>query len=214
MTAAALPAEAPDPADALARAELAAPSGPGAGWRPEHGDPLADGLLAGYADAPRQHRLAAFQRDPAAALTGWRVAALIRAFGADATLTPAGLILPRGFATLPPFLAAEARRQRGALAAWLAIEADTAAPPELLRDARPPTGAAEALREHRDWCAACGPPPEDAVARWWAAPGSRDWRCEVCVPPPDDDRVVTALGRDGGPAPDAPRAAPGAPHAR
>ena len=37
-----------DPADALARLELAAPSGSGAGYRPGDPDPLAEGLLMGY----------------------------------------------------------------------------------------------------------------------------------------------------------------------
>lgn len=210
-----LPAD-DDPADALARQELAAPSGPAARWRPELGDPLAEGLLAGAADAPRQRRLAAFAADPGAHVTGWRLATLIRAVGADVALAPDGLIAPTRFNVLPPFLRDEARRERGALAAWLAIEADTGAPPEVLRDCRPPTGAAEALREHRDWCACCGLPPAGAVARWWAAPGSREWRCELCVPPPDDDdRTRIAYGRSGDhPAPTAPRAAPGTPHAR
>ncbi|MCS6921298.1 MAG: hypothetical protein NZM07_05170, partial [Elioraea sp.] len=56
--------------------------------------------------------------------------------------------------------------------------------------------AVEALREGEDWCAACGPPPPGAVSVWWAAPRTRDWRCDICcAPPDDDDRVTFARGR-------------------
>lgn len=182
-----------DPADALARAALAAPAGPGTGWRPEHGDALAEGLLAGHYDAPRLRRLAAFAAEPDRHVTGWRLACLIRAFGADVTLGADGLIRPRGFGRLVPFLRAEARRERDALAAWLRLEGD--APPALRHHARPPFGAAEALIEHREWCIACGVPPLGTVAVWWAAPGSRAWKCERCgEPPPDDDSVTYAYG--------------------
>jgi hypothetical protein len=193
--AAPLPAAAPDPADALMREALAAPTGPGAGYLPDEPDPLRDGLLAGHANAPRLRRLAAFQRDPGGHLVGWRLAAMIRAAGAEVALAPDGSIQPRGFNSVPPFLREEARRERDALAAWLAIEADT--PAALRGDARPPFGAAEALAEGVDWCAACGPPPEGACATWWTGPGARDWRCATCCPPPDDDRVTCAYGRSG-----------------
>jgi hypothetical protein len=165
--AAPLPAAPPDLADVAMRAELAAPTAPGAGWRPDHGDALA----------------------------GWRLTTLIRAAGGDIELLPDGRLKPRGFATLPPFLRAEARRRRDALAGWLVLEC--AAPPELRQHARPPCGAEEALREGEDWCAACGPPPPGALATWWAGPGSREWRCEMCCPPPDDDRITYVYGRSG-----------------
>jgi hypothetical protein len=209
VTAAPLPAE-DDPADALARAALAAPSGPAARYLPGDRDDLRDGLEVGFRDAPRQRRLALFAADPEAATRGWRLAALIRAAGADVALAPDRMIRPRGFATLPPFLVAEARRARAALAAWLAIEAGT--PPELRQHARPPFGAAEALRERADFCACCGPPAPGAVATFWAAPGSRAWNCATCAPPPDDDGATIAYGRSGpDPSPAAPRAAPGEP---
>lgn len=185
-----------DPADVLARLELAAPSGPGAGWRPGDPDPLAEGLLESTLDAPRQRRLAAFSADPGRHLVGWRLATLIRSFGADVSLRPDGLIQPTGFSGLPPFLRDEARRERDALAAWLALERDTGASPELLRHARPPFGASESLHEHRHWCIACGPPGPNATALWWAGPGARAWSCEVCCASPDDDaRVTVVCGR-------------------
>jgi len=203
-----LPAD-DDAADVLMRQEIAAPSGAAARWRPEHGDALAEGLLAGHYDAPRLRRLAAFAAEPDRHVTGWRLACLIRAFGADVTLGADGLIRPRGFGRLVPFLRAEARRERDALAAWLRLEGD--APPALRHHARPPFGAAEALREGRDFCIACGPPPPGAVAVWWAAPGSRDWRCDMCrEPPDDDDRVTFCHGADGGPAVAPAGCAPGA----
>jgi hypothetical protein len=189
----ALPAPArPLPAPAC---PLPAPTGPGAGWRPWHGDGLAEGLLAGHHDAPRARRLGLFAADPAAAVTGWRIATLVRALGCDLSLLPDGRVQPSGFGRLPAFLAAEARRQRDALAAWLRIERDV--PPALRPHARPPHGAPEALREGADYCIACGPPPAGAVSLWWAGPGSRDWRCATCCPPPDDARTAFAHGRDG-----------------
>ena len=184
-----------DPADALTRAELATPSGPGAGWRPRDHDPLAEGLLLAAFEAARLRRLAAFSADPERHLVGWRLATLIRSFGADVSLRPDGLIQPRGFGAVVPFLREEACRERDALAAWLALERDSGAPPEVLRDARPPFGAAEALHERRHWCIACGPPGPNATALWWSAPGSRAWNCEMCRESPDDDRVTIALGR-------------------
>jgi hypothetical protein len=147
------------------------------------------------ADVPRLRRLSAFAADPEGAIAGWRLATLARAHGCDLSLTAGGLIAPRGFAALPPFLVAEARRERDALAAWLALERDV--PAALREHARPPFGAAEALAEGLDFCIACGLPPEGACATWWAAPGSRAWSCATCCPPPDDDRVTCAYGRSG-----------------
>jgi hypothetical protein len=200
MTAAPQPGASPvaqDPADALMRQELARPEArPGARYLPGDHDPLRDGLELGHADAPRQRRLAAFRADPAGHLVAWRLVALLRALGADATLLPDGRVQPAGFGCLPPFLRAEARGRRGALSRWLAIERDT--PAALRQHARPPYGAEEALRERADFCACCGPPPPGVVSLWSSVPPDCDWRCDTCCPPPDDDdRVAYGYGRSG-----------------
>jgi hypothetical protein len=194
-----------DPADALARAELADTTPrPGAGWRPDHGDRLAEGLLVGFHDAPRQRRLALFSADPEAALMGWRLMQAVRAEGADAELGDDGLIRPIGWHRVPHALRDLARHHRDALATWLRLERATGAPTELRRDARPPHGAAEALLAGREWCSCCGPPPAGAVATWFARPGERAWCCATCREPPADDRTTLAYGLSGDPCDPAP----------
>ena len=202
-------APADDP-DALARRELAAPTGPGAGYRPGDADPLAEGLLVGGLDAPRLRRLATFQRAPVIHVTGWRVAAAVRAAGAEVALDDHDRVVPRGFGTLPEALREHARANAEALRIWLRLErAAGARAPE----ARPPYGTRPSpLIEGRDFCVVCGPPVPGTVAVWWRLPHT-GWRCSDCCEPPDpreDDRVVFAYGASGGPLSDEP--APSDPH--
>lgn len=227
MTAAARaprPAAAPavvidDPHDAAMRQELADMSRrPGVGYRPGDPDDLRDGLLLAHREAGRLRRLAAFEADPALAIEGWRIATMIRSEGADAVLHRDGLIRPLGWSRVPRVVRDLARQRRDALAAWLRLEAATAAPLELRRHARPPHGAEEALIEHHAWCVCCGLPPLGTVAVWHAEHGSREWRCDTCTAPPDDDRTIYVYGH-ASPLPDLPAAAQraasaGDPHAR
>ena len=200
---------------AEAAAERAAPSGPGAGYRPGDADPLAEGLLVGALDAPRLRRLATFQRAPVIHVTGWRVAAAVRANGVEVRLGPDDKIIPTGLGAVPEALREHARANAEPLRAWLALEraAGARAP-----SARPPFGTRPSpLVEGRDFCAVCGPPVPGTVAVWWCLPGT-GWRCAECCEPPhpaEDDRAVFAAGRSGGlppddldPAPAALRAAP------
>jgi len=195
---------------AEAAAERAAPSGPGAGYRPGDADPLAEGLLVGALDAPRLRRLATFQRAPVIHVTGWRVAAAVRAAGAEVALDDHDRVVPRGFGTLPEALREHARANAEALRIWLRLErAAGARAPE----ARPPYGTRPSpLIEGRDFCVVCGPPVPGTVAVWWRLPHT-GWRCSDCCEPPDpreDDRVVFAYGASGGPLSDEP--APSDPH--
>jgi len=191
---------------------LAAPSGPGAGYRPGDPDRLAEGLLVGALDAPRLRRLATFQRAPVIHVTGWRVAAAVRANGVEMRLGPDDKIIPTGLGAVPEALREHARANAEALRTWLRLErAAGARAPE----ARPPYGTRPSpLIEGRDFCVVCGPPVPGTVAVWWRLPGS-GWRCVECVEPPhpaEDDRVMFAAGGlppdDPDPAPAAPRAAP------
>ena len=191
---------------------LAAPSGPGAGYRPGDPEPLAEGLLVGALDAPRLRRLAAFRAAPVAHVTGWRVAIAVRAAGAEVALDDHDRVVPRGFGTLPEALREHARANAEALRIWLRLEraAGARAP-----SARPPFGTRPSpLVEDRDFCVVCGPPVPGTVAVWWCLPGT-GWRCAECCEPPhpaEDDRVMFAAGGlppdDPDPAPAAPRAAP------
>ena len=193
-----------DPADEAMRREMAEPTGPGAGWRPGDPDPLAEGLLVGALDAPRARRLATFQRDPHGLTSAWELLTAVRGAGADLAPLPDCRLQPRGFADVAPYLRDECRRQRDALATWLALEA--ACPdPALRRHARPPWGTRSALVASASWCICCGPPPPGAVAVFWTGPDHPGWRCDACCDPLDpreDDRVVFAAGRSGGLPPD------------
>ena len=88
-----------DPADALARLELAAPSGSGAGYRPGDPDPLIEGLLMGY----RTFVKAAARAAPAPKLEAER------ALSAEAVHAEAAR--PADPATLPPAWLAAMRRR-------------------------------------------------------------------------------------------------------